>query len=347
VGTLSIALILYGDSSSTRSAFTDDNFKELAESLKSSGFEVESVLYHHTRAKQLIEYLERFTAVLSWVNPKERLERGDDNLCLDDVLQSISQKGVFVSTHPDIILKIGTKQVLHTTKDMDWGGDIELYADREDFENRFINSLRTSGVRILKQYRGESGRGIFKINLDDAEGANIRVVHAVSGNDVQIFTKKDFYDEFNKYLDNGGMLVNQPWAKGIINGMVRCYLTGARVSGFGYQETVALCPMTDDVDSKVKPTSKRFYFSEDCGLFQDLRKVMEEKWIPQLQEIHSIDDESMPLLWDADFFINDVNTKKIEEKYTLCEINVSCVSPFPPSCVKHIVQALSIRGERT
>ena len=333
----SIALILYGDENSTRNAFTDDNFKELAESLTKSGFNVESVLYHHSKAKQLETDLERFTAVLSWVNPKERIERGTDNLNLDDILLNISKKGVFVSTHPDIILKIGTKRVLYSTCDMDWGGDTELYADYGDFEKRFVNSLNKSGIRVLKQYRGESGRGIFKVSLDETE--NVRVVHAVSGDEERIFSKDEFHSEFKKYFENDGLLINQKWAESIVNGMVRCYLTGTKVSGFGYQESVALCP-PDKPGLKIRPTSRRFYFSEECGLFQDLRKIMETKWVPQLQEIHSISDELMPLLWDIDLFIINVNTTHTEEKYTLCEINVSCVSPFPPSCVNHIVKEL-------
>ena len=338
----SIALILYGDENSTRNAFTDDNYKGLAEALTESGFNVESVLYHHSKAKQLEIDLERFAAVLSWVNPRERLEFGPDNLNLDDILLSLSSKGVFVSTHPDIILKIGTKKVLYTTRDMDWGGDIETYNDYADFENRFIHSLDNSNVRILKQYRGESGRGIFKVYLKDYENKTVGVIHAASDGEERIFTLNEFYVEFKQYFENGGLLINQRWADGIINGMVRCYLTGTKVSGFGYQETVALCPLLNNQkDSAIKPTSRRFYFSEDCGLFQDLRKIMESKWIPQLQEIHSISEDEMPLLWDIDFFINDVNTANTEAKYTLCEMNVSCVSPFPPSCINHVVKSLT------
>ena len=340
----SIALILYGDETSTRNAFTDDNYKGLAEALTESGFNVESVLYHHSRAKQLITDLERFTAVLSWVNPKERLERGADNLNLDDILLSISKKGVFVSTHPKIILKIGTKKVLYTTRDMDWGGDIDLYAEYANFEKRFIGSLDKSSVRILKQYRGESGRGIFKVYLKNIDNKTVSVVHAASSGEERILTQDEFHAEFKPFFDNDGLLINQRWADGIVNGMVRCYLTGTKVSGFGYQETVALCPQSNDPkDSAVKPTSRRFYFSEDCGLFQDLRKIMETKWIPQLQEIHSISDEEMPLLWDIDLFINDVNATNTETKYTLCEMNVSCVSPFPPSCVNYIVKELKTK----
>ena len=112
--------------------------------------------------------------------------------------------------------------------------------------------------------------------------------------------------------------------------MVRCYLTGTKVSGFGYQEVNALYPN--------KKPGKRYYFSEECGLFRDLREIMENKWVPELQQITGTQNEMMPVIWDADFFINSINTKKTNEKYTLCEINVSCVSPFPESAIPYIVQ---------
>ena len=335
----SIGIILYGEINTKRNAFEEDNYKELAESLTYSGFIVETITYHYSIARQLVNELGHFSAILSWVNPKERLQHGEDAFCLDDLLLSLSKKGVFVSTHPETILKIGTKKVLYSTRNMDWGGDIELYASYDDFVNNFIKTLINSNIRILKKHRGESGRGIFKIRLDET-GENVRVVHAISGNEENVFSINDFFNEYKEYFEKDGLLVNQQWANGTVNGMVRCFLTGNKVSGFGYQEAVALCPYHDDPESPVRPTSRRFYFTEDCGLFQDLRSIMEAKWVPQLQEIHSISTDVLPLLWDIDLFINDVNTKQTEKKYTLCEINVSCVSPFPPSCVDYIVKSL-------
>jgi hypothetical protein len=192
----------------------------------------------------------------------------------------------------------------------------------------------------LKQYRGNGGNSVFKICFDDANKKNICVIHAPQANEKRILSKDEFHKEFSKYFENNGLLINQQWSQGITNGMVRCYLTGNKVSGFGYQESVALCPYTNGNDSKIRPASGRFYFTEYCGMFQDLRQIMESKWIPQLREIHSISDKLMPLLWDIDLFINDVNTMETEKKYTICEINVSCVSPFPPSCINHIVNEL-------
>ena len=333
----SVALVLYGDNNSTRNALTEEKYKALADSLLESGFNVESVLYNDTKADLLEKDLLRFNAVLVWVNP---IEQGFNRNRLDALLVNIAKNGVYVSTHPEIILKIGTKKVLYSTRNMDWGGDIEIYTEYKDFENRFLDSLDNSDIRVLKQYRGHSGNGVFKVYFENSDKKNICVIHAPQSNEKRIFSKDEFHKEFSKFFENNGLLINQQWSQGIINGMVRCYLTENKVSGFGYQESVALCPYSNDIDSKIRPTSGRFYFTEYCGMFQDLRQIIESKWIPQLKELHSISDESMPLLWDIDLFINDVNTMETEKKYTICEINVSCVSPFPPSCINHVVNEL-------
>jgi hypothetical protein len=68
---------------------------------------------------------------------------------------------------------------------------------------------------------------------------------------------------------------------------------------------------------------------------------MENKWIPELQEILTMSADQMPVIWDADFFINKVNSNSASSKYSLCEINVSCVSPFPPSAIRFIVDEVS------
>lgn len=332
-----VGLMIYGDVNSTKNALTEEKYKLLADTLTAAGFAVESILYHDEGAARLEEELSRFEVILVWVNP---IEQGNDRRHLDELLLKLVDQGVFVSTHPEVILKIGTKKVLYTTRHMDWSADIEQYSDYDDFKNRFLISLGNSKIRILKQYRGNGGNGIFKVSLANTDERSIRVVQATAANEARILSPDDFHQEFRKYFDNEGVLLDQEWIPEISNGMVRCYLTGTKVSGFGYQESNALCPHPEEPESGVRPTSRRFYFSEHCGLFQDLRTMMETKWVPELQKIHSIPDEKMPLLWDADFFIKNVNMRDNEQKYILCEINVSCVSPFPESCIRHIVDKL-------
>ena len=320
----SIAFIVYGGKDPARNALQEDNYKALADALIAEGYNVESILYHDSKADELKDELMRFYAALVWVNP---IEQGEDRRHLDALLREIAAAGVFVSTHPDVIMKIGTKEVLYTTRSMDWGGDTEIYRSYDDFAASFADSL-TDKPRILKQYRGNGGNGVFKIEKD---GGQIKVAHAAGGNDAYLLTKDALNQHFKPYFDNGGLLINQAWNEGISNGMVRCYLTRGRVSGFGYQESVALGH---------RATAKRFYFSEECGLFQDLRGIMEGKWVAQICDIHGINADNLPLLWDVDLFINNPSDTRTESKYTICEINVSCVSPFPPSCIEHVVEGL-------
>ena len=71
-------------------------------------------------------------------------------------------------------------------------------------------------------------------------------------------------------------------------------------------------------------------------MFADLRELMEREWIGALAERFGLAREQLPVIWDADFFIEEVFTSA-PRRYTLCEINVSCVSPFPESAIPHIV----------
>ena len=119
----SVALVVYGDKNSARNALQEDNYKGLADFLIKSGFTVESVLYHDSKQEEVAARLLKFDAVLVWVNPDQD---GGDRRLLDSMLLDIAKKGVYVSTNPEVILRIGTKKVLFTTKDMDWGGDVKL-----------------------------------------------------------------------------------------------------------------------------------------------------------------------------------------------------------------------------
>jgi len=329
--TTSVAIMIYGDSNSGRNALTEEKYKDLANAFTENGFETTSVLYNDGLAGKLADELLQFDVILVWINP---IEQGGDRKVLDALLTDITNKGCFVSTHPQVILKMGTKEVLYETKDMDWGGDTRIYRTFKDFTGYFIRSLKNDGTRVLKQYRGNGGNGVFKIVYNDDD--SIAVIHAKNAEEVHSYSIADFHKEFEPYFLYGGLLIDQEWSPNINNGMVRCYLTGAKVSGFGYQEVNALYQQT----SGYVPPGKRFYFTENCGLFADLKNIMENKWVPRLMEKLSLEKEMMPIIWDADFFINDPYAENTSVKYTLCEINVSCVSPFPPSSIKFIVEEI-------
>jgi len=323
----SIAILIFCETQSARNALTEEKYKNLAIAFQEKGFVINSVIYNDSVAGQKYDELLSYDAILVWINP---IEQGNNRKILDALLIKLSNDGCFVSAHPEVILKIGTKDVLYKTREMECGGDIKMYHSFEEFNQRFFAEQKPPAIRILKQYRGNGGEGVFKINASDINHNKIGVTHAKNGDKERKVSTGNFFEEFKNYFNDGGVLIDQPWNEHVVNGMVRCYICGTKVAGFGYQEVNALYPG--------KKPGKRFYFSEDCGLFCDLREIMENKWVPHLLQVTGTEKEMMPVIWDADFFINDVNTKNTIEKYTLCEINVSCVSPFPESAIPYMVE---------
>jgi hypothetical protein len=327
-----IALMIFGEPGSPRNALTEEKYKKLAVHFKEKGFDVDSVLYHDSVAAKLAKELTRYKALLVWVNP---VEQGHDRKILDALLSDLAARGCFVSAHPDTILKLGTKEILYRIKDTEFGGDVKQYHSFEDFKQNFFSSTASPGIRVLKPYRGNGGNGILKIDATNYKDNKVGVTHAKNGNEERILAVNDFFREFESYFKVNDILIDQEWNQNIINGMVRCYLTGAKVSGFGYQEINALYPK--------KLPSQRYYFSEDCGLFGDLKEVMENDWVSRLQQLTGVENDKLPVLWDADFFINNVNTENTRQKYSLCEINTSSVSPFPESAIPVIVDEVGKR----
>lgn len=332
----SIALMIYGEPGSPRNALTEEKYKKLAANFIDGGFDVHSVCYHDSVADSLAKELLKFDAILVWVNP---IEQQGDRKGLDALLKDLSDNSVFVSAHPETILEIGTKEILFKVKDEEFGLDTKLYNSLDDFKLKFLNSIG-SGTKILKQYRGNGGKGVFKVDARHIQANKIIVTHATQGDEDITMSVDDFYLLIKSYFNPGSMLIEQEWNPNLVNGMVRCYLTGKKVSGFGYQEVNALYPK---INSVFKKPSQRFYFTEDCGLFRDLKQIMETKWVSRLQQVAEVEDERLPVIWDADFFINEINTENTGSKYSLCEINVSSVSPFPESSIPYIIEEVKKR----
>jgi hypothetical protein len=331
----SIALMIYGEPGSSKNIFTEEKYKKLAGAFVEKGFDVHSICYHNSVADTLEKELIKFAAILVWVNP---IEQQGDRKRLDTLLENLAGKGCFVSSHPDTILKIGTKEILYKVKDEEFGTDVKLYHSFEEFKQKFLIDKNTK--RILKQYRGNGGNGVFKIDGSEIHNNKVIVTSASKDDRERMTSVDDFYTIFEPYFAGGAMLIDQEWNPNIINGMVRCYLSGTKVAGFGYQEVNALYPK---INSAFKKPGQRFYFSEDCGLFRDLKEIMETSWVSRLKKVSGVEDDRLPVIWDADFFINNVNSEKASEKYSLCEINVSSVSPFPESAIPYIVDEVKKR----
>jgi hypothetical protein len=111
--------------------------------------------------------------------------------------------------------------------------------------------------------------------------------------------------------------------------MVRCYVAGTRVVGFGQQKVTAL------LSPEAPPP--RTYHPPTLPHLQRLRGLMESEWIPGLQRLLAIEDADMPALWDADFLFGP-RDRHGQDTYVLCEINVSSVAPYPDTAAEPVAR---------
>jgi hypothetical protein len=321
----------------------DRFFDPLAEAFAAEGVTAEAVLYADPEAEQVRKEVLRLGAVLVWVDP---IADGQDRAGLDALLRDVSSRGVWVSAHPDVILKMGTKEVLHRTRRLSCGTDTHLYTSARQFHDEFPIALAASGPRVLKQNRGNGGIGVFRVDLVRAEDrpgpeALVRVQHAQRGSLREEIRLGDFLRRCEEYLTGTGRIVDQPFQPRHAEGMVRCYLVEDRVAGFGHQLVTALMDPAPGA-SAPPPPPPRLYFGPSKPEFQALKVRLESEWVPQMQALLGIDKASLPAIWDADFLLGPRDASGCDT-HVLCEINASSVYPFPAEALGPLARAATAR----
>lgn len=302
-------------------------------SLARCGVEAEPAVYSEDMTGDVRDQLRRMDGVLVWVDPISEGQRRD---ALDELLREVSSSGVFVSTHPDVIGKMGVKAVLYWTKALGWGTDTHFYETPEDFAAEFPQRLAQSGPRVLKQNRGNGGIGVWKVTAKSDGTAEIL---SARGEELpRTLLLADFLMERREDFGVGGGLVDQAFQARHLDGMVRCYMSGERVAGFGHQLVRALA------DRAAGPAGPRLYSGPDDERFQRLRAIMEDDWTPGMANCLGIELADLPVIWDADFLLGPKSTDS-EDTYVLCEINVSSVFPIPDEAPDALTETLIRRLE--
>jgi hypothetical protein len=285
----------------------------------------------------------KLDGVLVWADP---ISEGRNRIVLDALLREIAAKGIWVSAHPDVILKMGVKQVLHRTKHLGWGTDTHLYNSVREFREEFPPRLQEAGPRVLKQNRGNGGQGVWKVDLvspTENEDAIVRVLHARRGSLPEDLTLGDFMNRCEGYFAAEGCIVDQPFQPRLPDGMIRCYMGADKVVGFGHQLIKALIPPPPEgPDSEAAQPGPRIMHPASAPAFQSLKTKMESEWTPQMMQVLAIDAQSLPIIWDADFLYGP-RTASGDDTYVLCEINVSSVFPFPEQAPSEIARLASAR----
>lgn len=198
----------------------------------------EPAVYHDDFADEVAAQLRRVQAVLVWCNPIEDGRRRDR---LDALLREVAAAGVLVSTHPEAILRLGTKDVLFETRALPFRSEVHRIDSLAQLASELPQRLR-HGARVLKQHRGHSGIGVWRVE-QSAEGV-LTVQHAQRNSTPQRTNMATLQATLAPYFEPaaGGYMIDQAWQPRLSEGMVRAYLVVDRVTGFGHQAVNALHP---------------------------------------------------------------------------------------------------------
>ncbi len=343
--TFTVGILWRGDREGRRNATPQNNrLNRIFDAMAALRLHAEPAVYSDDMVQEVRDQLLTLNGVLVWVDP---ISEGKNRISLDAMLRDVGSKGIWVSAHPDVILKMGVKQVLHRTKHLSWGTDTHLYTNAEEFCRQFPTRLQSVGPRVLKQNRGNGGQGVWKVEralLPEHRTEIVRVLHARRGSMPEEMPLDDFMRRCEAYFAADGCIVDQPFQPRLHDGMIRCYMCADKVVGFGHQFVRALMappPVSSDLQSA--PVPPRIMYPASEAAFQTLRTKMEEEWTPQMMRVLDIDATSLPIIWDADFLYGP-RTKSGEDTYVLCEINVSSVFPFPEQAPAEIARLAAVRS---
>jgi hypothetical protein len=330
-----IAILWRGDEAARRSATPENNrFKAIFAALADVGVDAEPVVYEDDVLDTVRAQLAGLDGVLVWVNP---IHEGRNRANLDALLRDVAARGVWVSAHPDLVEKMGTKEVLHRTRTMSWGCDTALYQSVEAMRAELPARLAT-GPRVIKRNRGNGGQGVWKVEALSGPRSRpmIRVMDATKDASEEL-TLDEFLDRCVEYFEDGGV-VDQPFQARLTEGVVRCYMAGDRCAGFGHQKVKALV----DAPTARAEAGRRLYTSNADPRFQRLRRLMEDEWTPQLTSLLKIPQRDLPTIWDADF-MHGPRSAGGNDSYVLGEINVSSVFPIPDEAPAEIARRVADR----
>jgi hypothetical protein len=291
----------------------------IAEAFQSHGWEVFFVFYKDSTVDELLAHVLslKVSFYVSRVDPAKYEDYTEAKYL--EFLRALLAEGIEGSTEPDVMMKLGTKQVVHQLRDTKIGSsDVEIYRTKEELATGFLKFLqRHPEGCVLKQNRGAGGKGVFwiKTATSDVEGQILcREAHEAS---LRKFSSWDeFVDEFTLQFLPDSFLVSMPYYKNVQDGEVRCVMT----------QTKPICivhkhPVADEAGEYFSCTVKSgarieyIYDFQANSEWENLSRTVVSV-LPELQSTLGI--KNLPHLWTMDFLKND------DGKYVLGEINCSC-----------------------
>ncbi len=295
----------------------------IANALKIRGYDVDIFKFRDEWADDIYEYAkDRYDAYITRVNPGT-IPTGEK--VFFETLRRLSDAGIEGFSHPDVMQNLGAKDAL--VKLVGTGlvpEDTYAYYTVEEFKKTFPKSI-SYGERVLKQNRGSTGEGIWRVQVIDERpykpgdtlplDTKLKLTEAVD-NHVEYKTLGEFMDFAEQYIvGDNGMLVDMRFMPRIKEGEIRILMVGETPIFVVHKKPAD----TEDAFSATLFSGAKYTYDDP----EDWKELVD--WflgkLPEVME--RLGGYDAPLIWTADFMLDwDENGN---DKYVLGEINNSCV----------------------
>lgn len=294
--------------------------KPIIDALIERGWSSEIIFYSDEDRGEIYRYVvENAGAYISRVNPGNL----QDETGYFQMLTELVKNGIEGLPHPQAMINYGAKNAVEKLKGTALvPDDVYTYYDFENFKSNFPKTL-AKNVRVLKQNRGSTGEGIWRVEvLSDYKGkavpldAKIKCTEA-KDNHVEERELGEFIDFCVQYLDGpSGMMLDMPFLERIKEGEIRVFMLRDKAVNVVHKKPAE----TADAFSATLFSGAK-YTDEPPENWPELVNLVESS-IPLIRE--RLGNYDIPLIWTADFIL-DTDKKTGEDKYVLGEINASCV----------------------
>ena len=311
-----------GGSDKGKYGFRSDS-KPIIDSLRSRNWTAEIIFYSDENRGEIYRHcIEKSGAYISRVNPGNL----KDETGYFQMLRELVKQGVEGLPHPDAMIGYGAKNAVEKLKGTAIvPDDVYTYYDFDALKESFPKSL-TKGVRVLKQNRGSTGEGIWRVEVINPKkykdldaiplDAELKLTEA-KDNHVEKKTMQEFLEFCIQYVEGpSGLLLDMPFLERIKEGEIRVLMLRDQVVNVVHKKPAETA---DAFSATLFSGAKYRYDSPDK--WPELSKIIIDN-IPIIQK--KLGNYDLPLIWTADFIL-DNDEKTNEDIYVLGEINASCV----------------------
>jgi hypothetical protein len=298
----------------------------IVNAIKAKGWHAEVVYFRPEWADDIFDYVTaNFDAYISRVNPGN-IPGGEEGYFA--LLARLDYEGIVGMSTPVEMMAYGAKDALVKLRETELvPSDTYAYYEPEDFHANFPVSL-SYGERVLKQNRGSTGSGIWRVQIVDKDLAasvepgtalpldtKIKCTEAVD-NHTEIRELGEFMDFCDQYvLGRNGMLVDMRFMPRIVEGEIRILLVGPHPVFVVHKK-----PAEGEDNFSATLFSGATYTYDKPEVWQELIDMFDEAR-PVIAE--NLGGDNIPLIWTADFMLDDAPDGG--DTYVLGEINCSCV----------------------